>query len=224
VSPAPLYPVVLRVEGRPCLVVGGGAVAARKVAGLLECGAVVTVVAPEVDPSIVAFATSTRGSGRGLQIERRPYRDGEAAGYRLVVTATGVPSVDRRAAADAEAAGIWVNSADDADRCTFFLPSVHRDGAVSVSVSTGGSSPALAAWLRRRLGASLGPHLDTLAALLDDGRVALRSAGRPTASVDWSALLDGELPDLVRTGRTEDARRCVNAAVARACEEPPPGS
>jgi len=216
--------VVLRVEGRPCLVVGGGAVAARKVAGLFECGAVVTVVAPEVDPSIVALATSAQGSGRDLQVERRPYRDGEAAHYRLVVTATGVPSVDRAAAADAEAAGIWVNSADDADRCTFFLPSVHRDGAVSVSVSTGGSSPALAAWLRRRLEASLGPHLDTLAALLDDGRATLRSAGRPTSSVDWSALLDGDLPELVRTGKTEEARRCVDAAVTRACGEPPPGS
>jgi len=198
-------------------VVGGGPVAARKAADLLECGAEVTVVAPELDPALVALA----GSTHRLRLERRPYRAGEAATYRLVVTATGVPEVDRLAAADAEAAGIWVNSADDADHCTFFLPSVHREGAVTVSVSTGGASPALAAWLRRRLGGSLGPDLDVLASLLEEGRRALRSAGQPTAAVDWTALLDGELPGLVRAGRVTEARRCVEAAVAAAAHPSP---
>jgi len=216
-SEAPPYPVVLRIEGRRCLVVGGGPVAARKVADLFECGAEVTVVAPEVDASIDALAAAGR-AGRYLRVERRRYRDGEAADYRLVVTATGIPEVDRRAAADAEAAGIWVNSADDADHCTFFLPSVHREGAVSVSVSTGGASPALAAWLRRRIGESLGPHLGTLAELLEEGRTTLRGAGRPTNAVDWTALLDGELPGLVRAGRIEEARGHIDAAVAKATE------
>ena len=215
-SPTPLYPVVLRVEGRHCLVVGGGPVASRKVAELLACGAAVTVVAPVIDPAISALADAST-AGR-LRIERRPYEPGEAAGYRLVITATGVNEVDRRAAADAESAGIWVNSADDADHCTFFLPSVHRDGSVSVAVSSGGASPALAAWLRRRLGESLGPHLDVLATLLDDGRSALRAAGHPTSAVDWTALLDGELPQLVRDGRIEEARRCVEQTVAEAVD------
>lgn len=217
-SEAPTYPVVLRIEGRRCLVVGGGPVAARKVADLFECGAEVTVVAPEVDPSIDALAAAAGRARRDLRVERRRYRDGEAADYRLVVTATGIPEVDRRAAADAEAAGIWVNSADDADHCTFFLPSVHREGTVSVSVSTGGASPALAAWLRRRIGESLGPHLGTLAELLEEGRTNLRGAGRPTSAVDWTALLDGELPGLVRAGRIEEARGHIDAAVAKATE------
>jgi siroheme synthase-like protein len=219
-APAPPYPVVLRIEGRRCLVVGGGPVAARKVADLFECGAQVTVVAPEVDDAIVALA-GTAGAERVLEVERRPYRAGEAADYRLVVTATGIPEVDRLAAADAESAGIWVNSADDADHCTFFLPSVHREGSVSVSVSTGGASPALAAWLRRRIGASLGPHLGVLATLLEDGRNALRDAGCPTNAVDWTVLLDGELPELVRTGRLVEAKRCVDDAVATAAEGTP---
>src|SRR5580693_4235884 len=149
---APMYPVVLRIEGRRCLVVGGGPVAARKVHGLLECGALVTVVAPDVDGSIDALSSTYPGT---LAIERRPYRSGEAAEYRLVVTATGT-DVDRLVAADAEFARIWVNSADDAAHCTFILPSVHRDGPVSLSVSTGGASPALASWLRRSVAASLG--------------------------------------------------------------------
>lgn len=216
--PAPPYPVVLRVEGRPCLVVGGGPIAARKVTDLFECGADVTVVAPDIDPSIEALEASAEHHDGRLRVERRPYSAGEAAGYRLVVTATGIPEVDRRAAADAESAGIWVNSADDADHCTFFLPSVHREGAVSVSVSTGGASPALAAWLRRRIGESLGPHLGDLAELLEDGRAALRTAGRPTSSVDWTALLDGQLPVLVRDGRIDEARAVIAGAVAEATE------
>jgi siroheme synthase-like protein len=219
---APPYPVVLRVEGRPCLVVGGGPVAARKIADLFGCGADVTVVAPEIDAAIDELAAAAERDGRALRVERRTYRDGEAAHYRLVVTATGIPAIDRRAAADAESAGIWVNSADDADHCTFFLPSVHRQGAVSVSVSTGGTSPALAAWLRRRIGEALGTHLGTLADLLDEGRGALRRAGRPTSAVDWTALLDGGLPELVRDGRIEEARRSIQAAVARAAAAPRP--
>lgn len=216
-SEVPLYPVVLRVEGRRVLVVGGGPVAARKVVDLLACGAHVSVVAPEIDPAIVSLRDSYPQS---LAVERRPYRRGEAAHYRLVITATGVPSVDRQAAADAESARIWINSADDADHCTFFLPSVHRDGPVSVSVSTGGASPALAAWLRRRLGDSIGPHLDVLATLLDEGRSALRAAGRPTNAVDWPALLDAHLADQVAQGRFEEARARVLEAVERAIDDP----
>jgi precorrin-2 dehydrogenase / sirohydrochlorin ferrochelatase len=219
VTPAPLYPVALRLDGRPCLVVGGGRVAARKIADLERCGAVVTVVAPELDPAIRVLAE--RAEDR-VRLEQRPYAAGEAAAYRLVVTATGVPDVDRQAAADAEAAGIWVNSADDPEHCGFFLPSVHRDGPVSVAVSTGGASPALAAWLRRRIGRSLLPGVGVLAGLLEEGRRALREAGRPTGAVDWAGLLDGELPDLVAAGRTAEARRCVEDAVAAATGTAPP--
>ncbi len=208
----PTYPIVLRVQGRPCLVVGGGPVAARKAADLLECGASLTVVAPELGSALKALAAGTAEGS--LRVERRPYRAGEAAAYRLVVTATGVEKVDRLVAADAEAAGVWVNCADDPDHCTFLLPSVHRDGPVSISVSTGGASPALAAWLRRRVGESLGAHLDLLATLLEDGRRALRLAGRPTTTVDWAGLLDGDLPTLVAEGREDEARRLVDDAVA----------
>src|SRR3974390_1118506 len=161
-SDVPLYPVTLRIEGRPCLVVGGGPVAARKAGALLACGASVTVVAPEGYQAVERLGGADRGGVGTLPVLRRPYRAGEAADYRLVVTATGRVEVDGAVAADAEAAGIWGNSADDADHFTFLLPSVHRDGSVSVAVSTAGASPALATWLRRRIGAQLGPHLGAL--------------------------------------------------------------
>jgi siroheme synthase-like protein len=192
------------VNGRACLVVGGGPIATRKVSGLLGCGAVVTVIAPEV---CVAMAQLTP-----LTITRRAYAPGDAAGYRLVVTATGIPAVDGAVYADAEAAGVWANSADDVAHCSFILPSVHRDGPVSVAVSTGGTSPALAAWLRARLAECGGPGLGELADLLGQARQRLHDAGRSTERVDWSALLDGPLPALVRAGRRAQARALVEEA------------
>ncbi len=116
----------------------------------------------------------------------------------MVVTATGIPAVDGAVYADAEAAGVWVNSADDAAHCSFILPSVHRDGAVTLAVSTGGQSPGacLMASLppgRRTAGAGLGE----LADLLGRARRELHDAGRSTELVDWAALLDGPLPGLV---------------------------
>lgn len=199
------YPVVLRVRDQPCLVVGGGAVAARKAQGLVSCGARLTVVAPEVSREVEEMQDR-------LAIERRPYRRGEAGAYRLVLAATGLPEVDALVAADAEAAGVWVNVADDPARCSFILPSIHRDGPVTVSVSTGGTSPALAAALRRRLAADLGPGIGILAELLGAARREMAEAGRPPSSVDWASLLDGPLPELVREGRLAEARRLLEQA------------
>jgi siroheme synthase-like protein len=179
-------------------------VAARKARGLLDSGAVVTVIAPDVGAAMAELAP--------LTIHRRRYAAGDAAAHRLVVTATGLPAVDGAVYADAEAAGVWVNSADDLEHCSFILPSVHRDGAVSIAVSTAGSSPALASWLRARVAAQCGPGWGELAELLGRARRGLRRRGRSTEAVDWAALLDGPLPDLARAGRWEEARALVEAA------------
>jgi siroheme synthase-like protein len=218
---ADLYPVSLVVAGRPCLVVGGGRVAARKIAALLGCGAAVTVVAVEAHVALGLLAedgTLAGIEGPPLDVQLRPYRPGEAAGYRLVVTATGDPSVDAAVYRDAEAAGVWVNSADDPSHCSFVLPAVARDGPVTVAVSTGGSSPALAAWLRRRVADALGPDLGQLAALLDDARQRIHARGGSTETVDWAALLDGSLPGLVRRGSFDEARALLDEAVDEAVE------
>jgi len=189
-------------------VVGGGPVAARKARGLLDCGAVVTVVARQLSGPMAELAGATE-----LTVEQRAYRPGEAAGYRLVVTATGVADVDAGVFADAEAAGVWVNSADDHDHCTFILPAVHRDGPITVAVSTGGRSPALATWLRARLAVQAGPGLGQLAELLTEARAQLRATGRSTEEVDWASLLNGPLPSLVLEGRFDDARSLIADAL-----------
>ncbi|HXQ60362.1 MAG TPA: bifunctional precorrin-2 dehydrogenase/sirohydrochlorin ferrochelatase [Acidimicrobiales bacterium] len=213
---ADLYPVGLIVAGQRCLVVGGGRVAARKIASLLGCGAAVTVVAPEAHVAVGLLAADgafDRLVGPHPEVHLRPYRPGEAAGYRLVVTATGDPSVDGLVFRDATEAGVWVNSADDPDHCSFVLPAVSRDGAVTIAVSTGGSSPALASWLRRRIAEAVGPGLGSLAALLDDTRRRIHALGASTETVDWQTLLDGPLPDLVRQGKVAEAQRLLDGAV-----------
>jgi siroheme synthase-like protein len=202
----PYYPVSLDVADRPCLVVGGGPVAARKARALVECGATVTVIAPSLCGEMEDLAPLLHA------LERRAYRAGDVSAFRLVVTATGKPEVDGAVFADAEAAGIWLNSADDTAHCSFILPAVHRDGAVTVSVSTGGLSPALASWLRDRIADEWGEDLGTLARLLGEARGRLRAAGFPSDSVDWTDLLKGPLPALVRSGDLEGARAIVTAA------------
>jgi siroheme synthase-like protein len=207
--PASHYPVSLVVAGQPCLVVGGGRVAARKVQGLAAAGAVVTVVAPEITAAIESLAAAHE-----LTVERRPYRAGEAASYRLVITATGVPEVDASVFADASEGGVWVNSADDPEHCSFLLPAIHRDGGVTVAVSTGGSSPALATWLRNRVAAAVGDDVGALAEILEAARRKVQASGRSTESIDWQAILDGPLPAMVREGRLDEARRLLDEAIS----------
>ena len=207
-GPPSYYPVSLDLSQRPCLVVGAGPVAARKARGLLACGARVSVIAPDIGEEMRVLTASL------ADLAQRPYRPGDAAGFRLVITATGDPAVDGAVAAEADAAGVWVNSADDPTNCSFILPAVHRDGAVTVAVSTGGLSPALASWLRNQAAASVGSGLDTLARLLSEARQRLRDEGRSSESVDWAALLDGDLPALVRAGDDDNAKAILRRVTA----------
>ena len=200
------YPVNLIVEGRRCLVVGGGNVAARKAAGLRACGAEVHVVAPAIGDAMRRVD--------GVTWEERPYRAGEVAGYRLAVAATGDADVNRAVFDDGEALGVWVNSADDPASCSFTLPSVARRGPVTVTVSTGGHSPALAAWLRERFEAQLGPEYETLVDLLATERAALQAAGRSTEDVDWKRALDSDMLELIRAGQIMSARERLQACLS----------
>jgi siroheme synthase-like protein len=194
----PRYAVNLDLVDVPCLVVGGGPVAARKAAGLLEAGAVVTVVAPRA-------VAELRDDPR-VRHHAREYRRGEVASYHLAVTATGVAEVDAQVARDARAAGVPVNSADDPANCTFTLPAVVRRGDLQIAVSTTGRSPALASWLRARIDAALDDHVLDVLDVLAETRDELRRAGRPTELPGWRRALDGGLVELVADGRLDEAR------------------
>ena len=197
--PPAQYPVQLNLAGKPVLVVGGGRVARRKVEGLLEAGAVVTVVAPEVDDELVATP--------GLTIHRRPYERADIDGQRLVLTATDDRTVNQQVHDDADAAGVWVNSADDPERCTFTLPAVVRNGDLTLTVATNGRSPALATFLKQRLADEYG-HDDyrTLLQLLHEARQTLHDEGRSTEGLAWQTALDSDMLSLIRGGRISEAR------------------
>jgi siroheme synthase-like protein len=205
----PLYPVNLVLAGRSCLVVGGGRVAATKVQGLLDADAHVTVVAPEVDDRVAELAAAG-----AVVLERRPYRRGEVRDHRLVIAATGDPAVNQQVYDDGEAAGVWVNSADDPERCSVVLPARLRQGRLTVTVSTGGHSPAVAAWLRARLADEIGPEYDQLIGLLSEARDEVRAQGIGTEQLDWRAALDSGILDLVRAGRLEDAKERLRACLS----------
>jgi precorrin-2 dehydrogenase/sirohydrochlorin ferrochelatase len=209
-SAAPaVYPVALLVAGRPCLVVGGGPVAAEKAAGLLACGALVHVIAAEAGPELRAIAGLA-----GLTIDRRPYRPGEAASFRLVVAATGDPAANRVIYEDAEAAGIWVNSADDPEHCSVFLPAVLRRGPLTVAISTGGASPAFASWLRRRFEAEIGPEYEVLLSLLTETRAMMKATGRAPGALDWQKALDSDMLELIRSGQISQAKERLQACLS----------
>jgi precorrin-2 dehydrogenase/sirohydrochlorin ferrochelatase len=204
---APLYPVNLVLRGRRCLVVGGGRVAAQKVRGLLEAEAAVHVIAAEVGAELADLAPD-------LEIECRPFRAGDTAGHRLVVTATGVAEVDGAVYAEAEAAGIWCNSADDPAHCAFTLPSRLRQGPLLVTFATGGRSPAVATWLRRRYGPEFGPEYAALIDLLAGQREAIRATGRSTEGLDWQRALDSGMLELIREGRLAEAKERLEACLS----------
>ena len=210
----PAYPVNLLVAGRRVLVVGGGAVAAEKVRGLLAAGAVVHLVATEVRDEVRAL---------DLTWEERPYLRVEVAGYRLAVACTDDPAANQAVFDDGEAAGVWVNAADDPARCSYTLPARLDRGRLLVTVSTAGHSPALASWLRDQLAGELGPEYDTLIDLLAEARADLVAAGRPTLGADWRSALDSGMLDLVRAGRLDEARELLHASLATA-DPPLPGS
>jgi siroheme synthase-like protein len=204
------YPVSLDVAGLRCLVVGGGPVAARKARGLLACGAYVTAIAPSLAAEMEELAPLLQ------ELHHRVYEPGDAASFRLVLTATGLEGVDAEVYADAEAHGVWVNSADDRAHSSFILPAVHRDGTVTLAVSTGGLSPALAVWLRDRLSEECGDGIGLLAELLHEVRARLLEAGLPTDTVEWAELLEGPLPSLVAAGDLDRARAILTDAASRA--------
>lgn len=180
----PLFPVMLDLADRPVLVVGAGPVALRKTRQLLASGARVTVVAPTVDPGF---------SSLPVTIEQRVFVADDIDGFRLVLTATGDPVVDQQVFDAADAAGIWVNSADDPQRCAFILPAVHRQGPITVAVSTSGVSPALASWLRSELGALIGPEFAEIAVELAAERAAVRATGASTEDMDWRPVIEERL-------------------------------
>jgi precorrin-2 dehydrogenase/sirohydrochlorin ferrochelatase len=145
-----LFPIFLKLTGRPCIVIGAGHLAESKIESLQAANAAVTVVAPKANARIVAMAESGEVMWR-----QREYAVGDLAGQFLVVAATNVPAVNRAVFAEAEVAGVLINAVDDPPFCDFYFPSVVRRGDLQIAISTAGHSPALAQRLRNEINALL---------------------------------------------------------------------
>jgi precorrin-2 dehydrogenase/sirohydrochlorin ferrochelatase len=196
------FPVFLELAGRRCVVVGGGVVAERRIAGLLAAGAAITVIAPTLTSALAALAAEGR-----LRHEPRGYRAGDLAGFDLAFAATDAGDVNGALAREGRARGVWVNAADDPVNCTFILPALVRRGDLTVAVSTGGTSPALARAVREDLERYLTADYATLAQVAAEARRELRAAGRVADAEAWRRALGPEVRRLIVEGGREAAKR-----------------
>lgn len=164
------FPILLDLRKFPCLVVGGGNVALRKVLSLLECNADVTVVSPKFCRELTAL--SLKGK---IKTHRKPYSGEFIRNRKIVFSATDNPEVNRIVKSDCRRAGILLNVADNPSLCDFILPANVKRGSLTISVSTQGKAPFYAKELKRRLSESISPSTADIAELAADFRKRLLS-------------------------------------------------
>jgi len=164
------YPVYLNLKARRVVVIGGGEVAERKIESLLDAEASILVISPEITPRISLLSQQRR-----IEVLNRRYTPGDCAGAALVLSATGDPEVGKAVHAEASALGVFINTADQPAQCSFIMPAVVRRGDIGVAISTSGTSPALAARLRRKISGIIGPEYARLAELLSRARPEIRN-------------------------------------------------
>ncbi len=196
------FPAFLKIDGKPCLLVGGGEVAARKARLLLAAGARLTVVAPELG----ATASAMVAAGRARHVARR-FRDDDVDGHWLVVSATGDPVVEKRVHDVAERARVFCNAVDDIGNCSYITPAIVDRSPVVVAISSAGTAPVLARRIRNRIEQLLpiklgqlarfaGGWRERVAGVLTDFRKRLRF---------WEQVFDGNVAAAVYAGEREAA-------------------
>lgn len=215
-SASPFLALGLRLHGRPCLVVGGGRVAARKAGLLLKAGALVAVVAPSLGPELAGL----HAAGRLAGWEVRRFDEGDVAGRLLAVAATDDAAVNSAVAAACRARGVLVNVVDAPDLSDFVVPAGVRRGPLHLAVSTSGLAPALAAHIARRLGELYPEEWGSVVDVLGDERRRAQTAGLDEAArrrfAQELAALDFE--SLLIDGGLELVREAVAACAARYVE------
>ena len=195
------YPIFLNIEGRRCVVIGGGPVAERKVEGLLRDGASVTVISPSLTKSLESLANE-----ENIRHLARDYREGDLADYQLAFAVTGDDGVNAAVAREGRERGVWVNAADDPAHCDFILPSVLRRGELVVAVATGGSSPALSRVIREELESYFSEDYATLAAIAAEVRRELKDRSVNPKAEDWRQALGNGLRRLIAAGKQGEAK------------------
>jgi siroheme synthase-like protein len=171
-----VLPLAFKLAGVDVLVLGAGVVGVRKAAQLIEAGARVTVISEDVLSPLPEGVT---------RFEQRRYARGDLKGFSLVVSATGDTSVNDVVVEEAREERLWLNVVDDPERSSFYFMALHRQGDVTVAVSTAGAAPALAQEVRTLVANALPDNLGYVANSLRDERRRLHEAGTSTEGVDW---------------------------------------
>ena len=211
-QPKAYYPMFADLHGRPCAVIGGGMIAQRKVATLLEHGAQITVVSPQLTRRLAAYARQGR-----IRYIARQFRPSDLRGAWLVYAATDNQRINQLVSRTAQRLRIFANVVDQKPLCSFIAPAIVKRGPLTVAISTGGISPSLAKKLKRELETQLGDHYGSMLRLL----AGLRGiAKRKLPSYNdrkryFDELVRGRVFDLTRTGRSSAARKEALALLDR---------
>lgn len=211
------YPLTLvNLHQARCIVIGGGEVAARKVAALQEAGAQPVVISPVLCPALEQQAAC--GS---IHVLRRVYQQDDLEGARLVIAATDDPRVNEAVWREAEARGCLVNVVDDPPHCNFYVPATVRRGSLTISISTGGACPSLSRRIREELDEEFDAAYEPYLMLLGELRPLIREQV-PTLvlrKAAWQALLNADILDLIRAGADESARHRAYEILSSFCQQ-----
>jgi len=204
---ASYYPVFLDTADKRCVVIGGGQVALRKVNTLLEYGAKIDVISPEICPELAGLLPTKLEQ---IRIFPRHYRPGDLAGAFLAIVATDNHEINFQVAREARSQGVLVNVVDNAENSDFILPSLVRRGDVTIAVSTAGRSPALARKIRTRLERDFGEEYAILVKLVAEIRRELKQRGIGIDNETWQDALELDLlTGLIKQGQTEKAKALI---------------
>ncbi|MGZ7039456.1 MAG: precorrin-2 dehydrogenase/sirohydrochlorin ferrochelatase family protein [Thermoanaerobaculia bacterium] len=207
----PYYPIYLDIENRNVLIIGGGAVCARKAETMMKYGARVTIVSPECTDEIEQWAAKNV-----LSVRRKTYEEKDLDGASIVIASTDDPCINARIARDCRRRKIPVNVVDVTHLCEFIVPAIVEQGSIQIAVSTGGKSPALARTLKEDLQKLVGPEYDEVNRILG----SLRSAAKKTLPTDidrkrfFDAIIAQGILEMLRDGRRTEAYEVI----ARACD------
>jgi len=199
------YPIFIDLRGQPCLVVGAGPVALRKIRLMRSAGAQITVIAPDIADDIYTEF------GADLVYLRREFGDTDITGYRLITAATNDPGVNRRVSELAQASNIPVNVVDEPELCSFITPSIIDRSPVLVAISTGGGAPVLARLLRAKLEALIPASYGKLASSMSSYRDKLKASvpDERDRRIFWERVVQGPIAELFFSGRNEEAQKAL---------------
>ena len=208
------YPIFLDLCAHPCLVIGGGTVAERKVQSLLQAHGQVTIISPTCTPQLRSWAVD-----RTITLYERPYCSGDLQGFSLVFAATQDEALHEKITAEAREAGVLLNVVDRPALCSFIVPAVVSQGDLTLAISTGGASPALAKKIRQTLERHFGSEYALALQLL--ARVRERVARNELSSEErqrlFTALADSPLLDYLRERQTDKLDALLQETVGESC-------